>query len=243
MFHSWTRYDVARLVVREADQQNVKRKLALRTGIAESGLQVYSERWGLHTNEGRAAAEARDFAAIERVLAKMRADKHTYDCSFGVGQKIVIYAPVGNQTMTPANILEVREWLFNPYNAVRVMVDQIGGLYRHFLAWGKDDEQTQLMALYAYNTGKMDGTPPDGEYASNAIAYQRAGVEASVLMAVLGMGDEDMDQAAISEIQNVLDSMFARASAHRQNGEDEEASFLFTAIDRIIAAYPRFGRG
>lgn len=250
MFESWTNDDTFRLTARTCDELQTPRKLGMRCVIAESGGRRDAERWGYWTEEGRRAAEQRDFPAIQRVLDKMAAARYThgvdmtYDASFGAGQQIVIYAPVGNRKMTPENCLAVREWAFNPFDAVPLMVWKLTIHYDRFRGMGDDDETAQLKSCYVYNTGELDGSPPGGVWASNALSYRQAGQSALYHLERLGLQEEgDVTQETIERVRAELVRLDAQAGGLAANGDHESAAAIRTAIANIIAAYPGFGLG
>lgn len=148
----WTRDAIIALIIAYADAAGVPRRLALGCGIAESNLRQYAERLGVWP-----------------------------DVSFGIGQQIVLYAPVGNGKDTPENRALVRDWLFDPNNAVPLMVGKLAQAYDDRIKAGYDPKEAEWQALYRYNTGGW--APPSGQYAGNVENYRRALAQADVLLA------------------------------------------------------------
>lgn len=113
----------------------------------------------------------------------MRADGTPLDCSFSIGQQIVAYAPVGDHTMTPENVLLVRAWLFNPENSIPLMVGKLAAFYHDGANPGTDEEGRTMNALYKYNTGRY--AAPGGQFAGNIGNYERGLAQADALLAAL----------------------------------------------------------
>lgn len=244
MFEQWTTHDTVRLIdsSRRAELRPPPLLLPVRLSIAEAGLRWDAARWGYYYRDrGELAAMRGDLAEVAEVLRLMRLDDTPFDCSWGPGQQIPIYAPVGDRTMAPSNVLLVRHWLLNPFNSVPLMVHKITALYWRFRDLGDGDETAQLKACYAYNTGDLEGTAPGGRYASNAVAYQLAGPRARAVLADVGIEEDEVPLEAIAAIRTELHKMYAQAAAHEQNGQHDEAARLWSYVNSIIAAYPPLG--
>lgn len=186
----WTRAEIVSRIITECDAVGLPRRVGLGCGIAESGLRQYAERWGYHTAEGIRAAETPDIDDDQAVLDQLDADGTPLDVSFGVGQQIVRYAPVGDGTMTPANVLAVRAWLFDPANAISLMVTKLGLFFHDRTNPGIGDEGRGLYALYRYNTGRF--VAPGGQFAGNVANYGRALLAADAELATWEGDDVDL---------------------------------------------------
>lgn len=168
----WTQAEMVDLILLRADVHGIPRELPLGCAIAESGIRQYAERWGYRTAWGAAAVKTPQLDDDQAVLDAMAADGTPLDCSFGPGQQIVRFAPVGNQTMTPENVLVVRAWLFDPNNAIPLMTQKLADSYHDRRGRGFGQHEAIMQALYRYNTGGW--APPSGQFAGNVGNYTRA---------------------------------------------------------------------
>lgn len=147
------------------------------------------------------------------------------DISFGLGQNIVMYAPVGDGSHTLENIKLVRDWLFDPNNAVPLMVGKLAQNYDNRIKAGYSDIDAQWAALYRYNTGTW--LPPGGQYAGNVENYRRGFEQADAILADLPPQEEDVNAQQVAAIKTQLDAQW---------GTLDELERAIAAMRRSIAA-------
>lgn len=148
----WSRQEIIDRIIAESDARGIPRRLGIGAGIAESGLRQYAERNGKWP-----------------------------DVSYGIGQQIVLFAPVGDRSDTPANRELVKQWLFDPANAIPLMIQKLAGSFHDPNNPGTTEDERVMMALYRYNTGNYNA--PGGIYAGNVGNYQRALAQADRMLA------------------------------------------------------------
>ena len=202
MLRDWTREEIIALIIAYSDAAGVPRRLTLACGIAESNLRQYATREGTWP-----------------------------DVSYGIGQQIVKFAPVGNGKDTPDNRALVRDWLFNPQNSIPLMVKKLAEAYDNRLKAGYSDEDAQWQALYRYNTGGW--LPPGGQYVGNVENYRRAFVAADALLATR---EEELTPEKKAEIKVSLDKLWALASAFEQNRDQPNADYIKAEVNVIKQA-------
>lgn len=168
----WSEREMVDLILYRADYHGIPRVLPLGCAIAESNIRQYAERWGYRTAWGAAAVKTPQLDDDQAVLDAMAADGTPLDCSFSVGQQIVRFAPIGNQTMTPENVLVVRAWLFDPNNSIPLMVQKLADSYHDRVGRGYGEADAINLSLFRYNTGNW--SPPSGQFASNVGNYNQA---------------------------------------------------------------------
>lgn len=227
----WTREEIIALIIAYSDAAGAPRRLPLACGVAESNLRQFAERYGYHTDEGMVAIETPQTDDDWVVINKMIADGTPVDCSFSIGQQIVVGAPVGDKTMTPENIKYVRQWLFNPENSVPLMVGKLAQSYDDRRKAGYSDVDAQWAALYKYNTNTW--LPPGGQFAGNVGNYARGFVQAD---AILATWEEEMTPEQKAAIGVALDKLWALASAFAQNNDAPNADYIKAEVVRIKQA-------
>lgn len=223
----WSRDEIIAEIVRLCDEQDIPRRLGVGAGIAESNLRQYAERYGYHTNEGSGYALAGDLMGLQRVLDEMRSDGTPYDCSFGIGQQIVAFCPVGDKTMTPENVLVCREWLFDPANALPLMVGKLTLFFHDPNNPGTDEQGRILYSLAKYNTGRF--VMPAGEWAGNVANYQRGLALADAALENFFPEDELTDKER-ADIRLQLDVLFGYAGRLRAKRDKIAAENAVIAI-------------
>ena len=192
----WDRDRVVDECIQEASERGVPAALLLTGAIAESGADaVNDDRYGTLTGWGKDIVTLAETYGIDTpgewglpgdgetgrdAWAALMA-KTWPDVSFGVGQQICLFAPVGDGTRSFENVMLVREWLSNPANAVPLMADKLAAFYRIFRV-SYDEDEAIRRSLYRYNTGNIDGTPPGGQWAGNVAGYERALVAARAIL-------------------------------------------------------------
>jgi len=177
----WAVAEMVALSNQLADEAGIPRKLPLGCMIAESNIRQYAERWGYRTEWGVAAVATPSLDDDQAVLDQIAADGTPLDVSFGAPQQIVRYAPVGDGTMTPANVLVVRAWLFDPANSIPVMVSKLAGSFHDPNNPGTTEDERVMLSLYKYNTGNYRA--PSGVFAGNVGNYRQALVRADAMLA------------------------------------------------------------
>lgn len=100
--------------------------------------------------------------------------------SYGLGQQICLFAPVGDHTDTPENRAVCRDWLYDPNNAIPLMAEKLAASYRDRIGNGYSEDLAVMAALYRYNTGGW--LPPSGRYAGNVGNYLQALERADVIL-------------------------------------------------------------
>ncbi|MCX6020481.1 MAG: hypothetical protein NTZ05_01895 [Chloroflexi bacterium] len=101
-----------------------------------------AERWGAWTDEAEDAIDDGDDEALAWIISQAKPD-----ISFGPGQKIVQYAPVGDQTHTVANCLFVRQYIFDHREqATYWAAQQLASILPYV-------DNDPLRAMVVYNSG------------------------------------------------------------------------------------------
>jgi len=140
-------------IIGYADATGVPRRLALGCAIAESGLRQYATREGVWP-----------------------------DVSYGIGQQIVEFAPVGDGSDTPENRDLVKAWLYDPENAISLMVGKLAQNYSDPHNPGVSEEDRQMAALARYNSGRWI-IPSD--FSGNVGNYERGLAQADAILGSL----------------------------------------------------------
>lgn len=140
--------DLSDLINDTAERHDVPAELIVALGIAESELNVRSQRWGRHSAEARAALAAGDPSALEAVVATVEQETPG-DISFGLFQQTVRWANEGDHTISLENILAVRDLYWDPAHATEVAAGKLGAYLRRY---GDPAE-----ALCRYNAPARDG--------------------------------------------------------------------------------------
>jgi hypothetical protein len=136
---------------------------------AESELGPFAERYGLRTAEAKRALAMQDWPTYQALILEAASD-----LSFGMSQITVGTArgySVGNGESTIANVLNVRQALFNRANAIDLGARHLAGCWAR--AEGYADRS--LQAVLAYNSGSPQ---PEGnwywvKYAGTIRRYQQ----------------------------------------------------------------------
>lgn len=202
MLRDWTRDEIIAHTIAYSDAAGVPRRLTLACGIAESNLRQYATREGTWP-----------------------------DVSYGVGQQIVKFAPVGNGKDTPENRELVKAWLYDPENAIPLMVKKLAEAYDDRRKAGYSDADAQWQALHKYNTGGW--SPPSGQYAGNVENYRRAFVQADALLATW---EDELTPEKKAAVRVGLDKLWALASAFEQNNDQPNADYIKAEVNVIKQA-------
>ncbi len=162
--------DLGPLVEAAAQQHGVPVALLAAMLRAESGLSVRAERWGIHTAAAREALAAGDMEALEVIIADAQPD-----LSFGLAQLIVSTAGgygVGDGSMNVANVLAVRQALFDPAVSIGLGARHLAGC----MIGSEHYAEPRLQILLRYNSGSFQS--PGNWYwqrwAGNVAAYRSA---------------------------------------------------------------------
>lgn len=197
----WTREEIIARIIAYSDAAGVPRRLSLACGIAESNLRQYA------TREGKWP-----------------------DVSYGIGQQIVLYAPVGNGKDTPENRELVKQWLYDPENAIPLMVGKLAANYDNRIKAGYSEADAQMLALAKYNSGQW--TIPS-DYSANYDNYRRGFIQAD---AILATWSEPVTPEAKATIATSLHKLWALASAFEQNADQPNADYIKAEVARIKEA-------
>lgn len=197
----WTRDEIIARIIAYSDAAGVPRRLSLACGIAESNLRQYA------TREGKWP-----------------------DVSYGIGQQIVLYAPVGNGQDTPENRAVVKQWLYDPENAIPLMVGKLAANYDNRIKAGYSEADAQMLALAKYNSGQW--TIPS-DYSANYDNYRRGFIQAD---AILATWSEPVTPEAKATIATSLHKLWALASAFEQNADQPNADYIKAEVARIKEA-------
>lgn len=186
---AWSRQDIIDRTIQECDARGVPREGGLALEIAESNLDQYAERWGYETEyaknliamigtygldyEGEWGNNRTETGrqAFDAMIARINA-KTPHDISFGVGQQIVKYAPVGTGEYDFENVMTVRSWLFDPGNSIPLAIEKYAGYY------DASQPNAVLRALCLYNWPGGGGAP----YQGNGANYRRAIAQAEAIL-------------------------------------------------------------
>lgn len=141
--------DLTEIVNAEATRHGLPPELLVALGIAESELNVQSQRWAKLTAQAREALAAGDFPRLEEILANIAASDTPHDISFGLFQQTVRFAAEGDHTGSLANVLMIRDLYWNAVHAAAVAAKQLGFFFHKF--------NDPLEALCRYNKPSLAG--------------------------------------------------------------------------------------
>ena len=154
-------------------------RLLLAVAQAESEFSPYAERWGVRTMEAIRSLTVLDQYMLTEVLAEVLATEWP-DVSFGVGQMIVRWHYIGDQTPAVSNVLYVRETVFgDPVEDLRQVALRLRWYRGNVLTAGPDltpvNGDIDLATAIAYNSGHY---PPARPYwlafSANVRRYREA---------------------------------------------------------------------
>lgn len=191
---AWTRDEIIDGLLLAADERAVPRRLILGAAVAESGLNQFSEHIGKWP-----------------------------DVSYGLGSQTVRFAPVGDKTDTPANRALVRDWLFDPANAIPLMADKLAANFFDPNNPGVTEEDRIRWALWRYNAGSFRRPP-----AANVTNYERGLTAADDILNTLVPEEEDVqltdqERADLTHNLGVAWGLVQKLRAKRDRLEGEQA--------------------
>lgn len=246
------REQVISACVQAADRSQLPRRLFVACGIAESNLAYNAERYGTETGYAKNLIKAIGLYGIDEVgdwdgTGRSMTGRQAWDAlmartwpdvSHGCLQITVQHSSFfGDGSPSFENVMAFRQAAFSPHLTLEWAIPRFKAYYK---PW-EDDAVWKALNRWNYPAG--NGQPWHG----NGENYRRALREADAMLAayqpISGPQGDDVSPEAIEAIRAVLDGMYARASAHRVNGNHAEADALFNEVDRIIAAWPPLGRG
>jgi N-acetyl-anhydromuramyl-L-alanine amidase AmpD len=141
--------DLTELFNSEAARNHLPSELLVALAIAESELNVQSQRWGRHSAQARAAVEADDRVALEALLARIEQETPG-DISFGLFQQTVRWADEGDHSTSIQNVFHLRDLYFDPRHATAVAARKLAAYWRRF--------GDPLEALCRYNKPALEGS-------------------------------------------------------------------------------------